>query len=538
MSFFKRKQKTQDTTDAGLVMASLGGDREAFCLIVERYQRLLCSLAYSATGDLKHSEDIAQEAFVEAWKKLDTLKEAEKLKAWLCGILRFKISHYLRKEERQPVRGAEDIESQLDHESDQPRLEDHVIRNQEQALLWQTLEQIPENYREPLVLFYREQQSVTNVARELDLSEDVVKQRLSRGRKLLQKAMISFVEDSLAKSAPSVAFTASVFAAINLVAPPAAQAAVMGSGAAKVGAALKWTGFLALLAAFSGVISAFLGVKAGLAQSRTQREHRNVVVFTAMYFGVVIVFVLGMYGFKYLAIHEVATPWVLALSSQLLVFLFTIIYIWLTFYLLKKTRDIRAQERIFNPEAFTGLTDVPESKQREFKSRIHLLGVPLFHFRFSTPERGDGPVFGWIAGGDRAYGLIFAWGGIAVAPISVGIVAVGALGIGAVGFGVLLGMGTVGVGLVGFGASAIGYQAYASLSSLAWLGAFSNGFSVAKEAAFGPFAFAKEVNSELAADIAQLSLFSQSYLWLLGLLAVLVITPAALHWRAVKKRMG
>jgi hypothetical protein len=45
--------------DAELVTASLSGDRDAFGLIVSRYQSLVCSLAYSATGSLSQSEDLA-----------------------------------------------------------------------------------------------------------------------------------------------------------------------------------------------------------------------------------------------------------------------------------------------------------------------------------------------------------------------------------------------------------------------------------------------------------------------------------------------
>ena len=110
MRLFKSRNKIAAESDAALVAASLAGDREAFGQIVSRYQSLLCSLAYSSIGDLSHSEDIAQEVFVEAWKKLDTLLEPAKVKAWLVGILRFKISHFHRKETRQPVKHADQLD--------------------------------------------------------------------------------------------------------------------------------------------------------------------------------------------------------------------------------------------------------------------------------------------------------------------------------------------------------------------------------------------------------------------------------------------
>ena len=87
--------------DAELVGGTLAGDRDAFSQIVSRYQSLICSLAYSATGSLGQSEDLAQETFITAWKHLGHLHEREKLRAWLCGIARNRINNFLRREGRE-----------------------------------------------------------------------------------------------------------------------------------------------------------------------------------------------------------------------------------------------------------------------------------------------------------------------------------------------------------------------------------------------------------------------------------------------------
>ncbi len=101
----------------------------------------------------------------------------------------------------------------------------------------------------------------------------------------------------------------------------------------------------------------------------------------------------------------------------------------------------------------------------------------------------------------------------------------------------LIGLGTIGIGVIGFGASAIGYKAYASLSALGWDSAFSAGFSIAKEAAIGPISFANLTNNEQAAEIANLATLEQSFLWVLAVIAVLVIVPAAWHSNKVRQRM-
>ena len=96
--------------DAELVTESLAGNQDAFGRIVVHHQSLICSLAYSATGSLTQSEDLAQETFVTAWRRLPELREPVKLRAWLCGIARNLIGMALRRDAREPVHAAEPLE--------------------------------------------------------------------------------------------------------------------------------------------------------------------------------------------------------------------------------------------------------------------------------------------------------------------------------------------------------------------------------------------------------------------------------------------
>jgi len=75
-------------TDAELVIDSLSGHQDAFETIIQKYQSLVCSLTYSATGDFQISEDIAQSTFVTAWRDLSKLDDPTKLKSWLCSVAR------------------------------------------------------------------------------------------------------------------------------------------------------------------------------------------------------------------------------------------------------------------------------------------------------------------------------------------------------------------------------------------------------------------------------------------------------------------
>lgn len=239
-------------TDAKLVEWSLTGDRDAFRQIVERYQALVCSITYNATGSLTLSEDLAQDTFVAAWKQLSELREPSHLRAWLCGITRFLVGKELRRQGREPVHAAESLEAVHQPPSPEPSPSSQAVTREEEAILWRALERIPDAYRQPLILFYREHQSVERVASELELSEDAVKQRLSRGRKLLHEEVIAFVEGTLTRTAPGQEFSSGVLAALPLtasVASAGASAAAKGAGASKFG--LLW----ALFAPFVGILS-------------------------------------------------------------------------------------------------------------------------------------------------------------------------------------------------------------------------------------------------------------------------------------------
>src|SRR5580658_10644186 len=119
--------------DAELVDQTLSGNRDAFSHIVSRYQSLICSLTYSATGSLGQSEDLAQETFITAWKHLSHLRERTKLRAWLCGIARNRINNFLRREGREPIRHAELLEHAEDAPASGPLPAEQTISNEEQA---------------------------------------------------------------------------------------------------------------------------------------------------------------------------------------------------------------------------------------------------------------------------------------------------------------------------------------------------------------------------------------------------------------------
>ncbi len=523
-------------TDAELVAACLSGDHEAFRRIVERYQRLLCSLAYSATGSLSQSEDLAQEAFLDAWRQLRTLREAEKLRPWLCAILRHKVGRLRRSEGQEPVRQAEALELAEEMSTGEQPAVDLAMDKEEQAILWSALERVPELYREPLVLYYREHCSVEHVAAALDLTEDAVKQRLARGRKILQARVLSFVEGALSRSTPGRVFTLGVLAALPEMVTPA-KAAGIGTVAAHTGLMVKFTGIAALLASISGAVSAVLSLRASLDQARTPRERLAVVKITCWLFFGALGLLVVLYFVRAAAFRWWENRVAFAGITQALVLAFVIGWPLVLLRVMRNMRALRSAERRCHPEYFRDPRDQVGSSAHEYKTRLTLCGVPLVHIRFSSPDEGEGPVFGWIAGGDRAYGLLFAWGGYAVAPISVGALAVGLLAVGSLSIGVIS-LGTAGVGLLAFGCMAVGVKAFAWLSALGWHTAQAGGFAIARIAAEGPVAFAQHANDPIARQILADPHAGQTQGIIFIGITVFSLIPITCYARAVRRRLG
>lgn len=522
--------------DFKLVIASRQGDRDAFASIVARYQGLLCSLAFAATGSLGDSEDLAQDVFVDAWQRLDTLREPAKLRPWLCAILRHKISRWRRAHRTEPVLGAETLEHAEEVPSAEAPALDQAIGQEEQTLLWQALERIPLLYREPLILYYREHRSIEHVAAALELTEETVRQRLTRGRRLLQDHVLRVLETALTRSSPNRLFTLGVLAAL----PDAGfSAKVTGSTAAAVhgGWLAKSTGFAAILASLSGLISAALNFRANLDQARTPRERRAVVRVTAVFFFGALAWLGAVFLARELALRQPEHRRWLAGLTQFLVLGFVFTFPFSLIRVMHTMRCLRSAERRRRPDCFADPRDRVGAPAGEYRSRWKWLGVPLVHVRFSNPDDGQPPVLGWIAGGDRAVGLLLAWGGLAVAPVSVGACAVGLLSVGSVGFG-LISLGTASVGFIALGCVATGVHAGGWMSALGWRSAQSAGFALAGQVAVGPVAFAPHANDGIAREAFAASSGDAWQAFLVIAVTVLCLIPAMLYARAVRQRLG
>jgi RNA polymerase sigma factor (sigma-70 family) len=493
-----------EADDTQLVTQSLTGNREAFGQIVTRYQTLICSLAYSATGSFSESQDLAQETFVTAWKKLSELREPGKLRAWLCGILRNRVYKTYRREGQEPSHAAESLETALDLASGELLPSDHAITKEEESILWRSLGRVPEIYREPLILFYREHQSIETVAANLELSEDAVKQRLSRGRKLLQEEVMSFVEGALERTSPDKTFTLGVLAALPGM-TISAKAAAIGAVAAKGSAAAKTAGIMgvfgAILTPLLVIFGNYASYRMSLDEARTDEERYHIKkTFLHALYATLALSALCAVPLYFTLLNDRETylfPALLGCQTIVLYFLTLMAFVIRSFpYRRRYLAKILADE-------YGG--KFPEAAL-EYRSRWSLFGLPLIHVRIG--DRFDvmrGPVKAWIAvGSSHSIGVIFASGGLAVAPISFGGIAIGLLPFGAISIGAIA-IGAIAMGVWANGGLVIGWQAFGGCA-IAWNAAMG-GLAIAHDFATGGTARAIQANTDVAKQFFTQNLF-------------------------------
>jgi len=168
--------------DQAAVERVLAGDVSSFEEIVRRWQNPLVNLAYRFCRDRGRAEDMAQEAFLRAYRGLKQWRKEAVFSTWLFAVA----TNFYRSELRRiPARCTlplDDVADPVDPHPYDGGLEDH---DRDQAVR-RAIFTLPAKYREALILFYFHDMDVPAAARSLGLPEGTVKARLSRGREILR----------------------------------------------------------------------------------------------------------------------------------------------------------------------------------------------------------------------------------------------------------------------------------------------------------------------------------------------------------------
>lgn len=168
----------------GLIIGDVMNDverRNVVSELVDRYYELVYRFAYRLCGSTADAEDLAQHVFLIAQSKLEQLRETEKARSWLLTIVRNTFLKQCRQQDFVLFSGTETPEPSVESlpaEVDSERLQ-------------HALNEMPEEYRLPIVLFYFEQLSYKEIADQLGVPAGTIMSRLSRGKAYLRKRLAS-----------------------------------------------------------------------------------------------------------------------------------------------------------------------------------------------------------------------------------------------------------------------------------------------------------------------------------------------------------
>ncbi|WP_345438108.1 RNA polymerase sigma factor [Microbacterium gilvum] len=172
-----RGEPVREASDAILVARSLDQDEHAFAEIVRRHAPLMRAYTARMVGSVSEADDVVQNAFILAWRKLDTLRDPSALKAWLMRVATHEATAYLRRRPS-PV-PLEAVEQVLAAEA---RPDTVVVRDAQMAALSKALDTLPDAQRQCWLLREVAGLSYTEIAEELDLPASTVRGNLARAR--------------------------------------------------------------------------------------------------------------------------------------------------------------------------------------------------------------------------------------------------------------------------------------------------------------------------------------------------------------------
>jgi RNA polymerase sigma factor (sigma-70 family) len=266
------------------VRAAARGDQEAFARLVDATRTLVSSIALAILRDVEASHDVAQDVFLSAWRDLGKLRNPASFLPWLRQMTRNRAHHVLRDRvrSRRVISDAEADDLLAAATDPSPGAGEVLLAEEERQLLAAAFEELSDESREVITLYYREGRSVRQVADLLGLREDAVKQRLSRARSRLRQEMLDRLGETLQRTVPGTAFTTGVMTAITLGFPGSAAAVGFGT-AAKLGGFAKLAALLggAGLGALGGILGILRGARPYLDRARDEQERRGIRLYIA-----------------------------------------------------------------------------------------------------------------------------------------------------------------------------------------------------------------------------------------------------------------
>ncbi len=171
-----------------IVRRVLEGETEAYALLVDAYKDPILRLAFRMTGSLQDADDLAQDAFVRAFRNLHRYDRERPFFTWLYTVALNGIRNHLKKRKRQE-RGDAESAAERDDAEDAPGMEERLDEAREAERLDRALRRLPAEQREALVLRFYQGLSLEETSEVMGVSLSAAKMRIYRGLERLKQIL-------------------------------------------------------------------------------------------------------------------------------------------------------------------------------------------------------------------------------------------------------------------------------------------------------------------------------------------------------------
>ncbi|NDJ11955.1 MAG: RNA polymerase sigma factor [Acidobacteriia bacterium] len=195
----------QKSDEAALARRLLAGDEAAFEPFLEHFRRKVFHHTILMCGNREDAEEVAQDSMLKVFGKLDQLHDPEQVRPWVFRIARNECLMKRRKSLFAPQRelSLEEFRPAREEGENGPRLEiadwsdvpgDALLREELRGRIGEAIRDLPETYKAVVLMRDVEELTTEETARVLDISTDLVKQRLHRGRLALRKHLDEYLK--------------------------------------------------------------------------------------------------------------------------------------------------------------------------------------------------------------------------------------------------------------------------------------------------------------------------------------------------------
>lgn len=188
---------SHDVPDGTYARRVQNGEREAFRVLVERYEGMVFDLSHQYADQPEEAEDLAQEVFLKAYRRIEDLRNPDRFASWLYGIALNRCRDYAKNVRRETYPfSRSDWEASEVRDNGTTAQDDQLVADEQAALLWEALEDLSPTYATPFLLKYRDGLTYKAMSKQLDVSVSALKVRVHRARKKLRSLLESYHAES------------------------------------------------------------------------------------------------------------------------------------------------------------------------------------------------------------------------------------------------------------------------------------------------------------------------------------------------------